>query len=101
MAGIVETKQAFVAVNEIGVYLAGKLKNGFQLSDATDFVAKLVGDAEFQKVLKDAIEGATTIPDELGDIDLAEGLELATLALSYVPKYVEALKNSSDAGEAS
>lgn len=90
--GIKETKEAMVAGNELGIFLASRFKDGIGADDFTAFVAKVTADPAFQKILKDAYEGASEIGAEVRDVDLQEGLELAALQLSYIPRYVEALK---------
>ena len=90
--GIKETKEAFVGVNELSIFLIQRLKDGVSVDDALALFAKLTGDEAFKKVMTDAFNGINQVPAELKAIDLQEGLELASLAISYVPKYVEAFK---------
>lgn len=90
--GVKETREALVGVNEVSLFLAVKLQDGAQFSDATDFYKKLTEDAAFKKVIEDAYEGYDKIPAEVKDIDGAEALELAAVQIEYVPKFIDALK---------
>lgn len=90
--GIKETKEALVGINEVSLFLAEKLKDGVQFTDATDFYAKLTKDEAFKKVVGDAYENYEKIPAEVKDIDAGEGLELAVVQVEYVPKFIAALK---------
>jgi hypothetical protein len=45
-----------------------------------------------KKALVKAVENVTAVPAELADIDLAEGLELGKVQLTYLPKILAALK---------
>lgn len=93
MAGVQETKDVLVAVNEVGLVLVKQLKDGVQLGDFQAFFEKLVSDPDFKAKLAAAYDGALQVPAELTDLDLSEGLALAVTQVSYVPKYVEALKS--------
>lgn len=92
MAGVVETKEALIGVNELALYLISRFKDGLGLDDALDLFAKLASDAQFKEVFSKAIEGIGNVPGEVKDLDLYEGMELAELQIRYVPKYVEAFK---------
>jgi hypothetical protein len=90
--GIKETKEAVVALNEISLFVASRLKDGVGLDDATALFAKVTGDEEFQKLVAAAYENYKAIPAEVKDVDVLEGVELGMLQLGYLPKFVEALK---------
>lgn len=90
--GITETKEALIAVNEIGVFCASKFKDGVQITDFTDFYAKLTADEEFKAKIKVGYDNAKLIPAEIKDLDAGEGLELTSVQVGYVEKYIDALK---------
>lgn len=90
--GIKETKEALIAVNEIGMKIAGLVKDGAQVSDAIALVALVSSDSDLQSKLLAAFQGAAAIPAEIKDVDVNEGVELVVLQASYVPKFIEALK---------
>lgn len=87
-----ETKEVLVAVNEVALYLLGLLKDGVDLSDGVALAAKLAGDEKFRTLLQEAVKGSALIKDEVKDLSLPESLELVMLELSYVPKFLSALK---------
>lgn len=92
MAGIKETKEVMVAANEMALFIVGRLKDGIGVDDAVAAYQKLTQDAEFKKIVMEAHDGMSTIGGEVKDLDIAEGLELAMLQLSYIPKYVDVVK---------
>ena len=90
MAGVKESKEMLVGINEVALYLVTRLKDGIGVDDLLDLVGKLNSDKEFMAKITAAYEGLDQIGDELGDLDLGEGLELAKVQLDYIPKYMEA-----------
>lgn len=93
--GIKETQDLLVAGNEIAVLAVAQLKDGFQLGE--DFAAvwaKIRDNADFRLKMQVAYEGIAAVPAEVKDIDLQEAMILAGVQLSYVPKYIEAIKGS-------
>jgi len=89
---IKETKEALVAANEIGVQATKLFKDGVQVNDFEQFYATFITDADFKAKVKAGWDGRDKISAEVKDIDLVEGLELAQVQLSYVSKFVDALK---------
>ena len=96
-AGVQEISEALVGVNELAVYLAGALKDGFQLDDAMDLWKKLADDDEFKGKLSRAVDGLGHVSAEFKDVDAGEGLELACLQLDYLPKLLDAFKKEPQA----
>lgn len=95
MAGVKETKELLVGVNELALILVARLKDGFQASeDIAAIIAKLQADEDFKAKMKAAYDGVAAIPDEVKDLDLAEGIELALAQAAYVPKILEAAKKA-------
>lgn len=86
--GIKETKEALIGVNEVSLCLAEKFKDGVQVTDFTEFYAKVTSDADFKAKVQAAYENYKAIPDEAKDIDAGEGIELAVVQLDYAPKFV-------------
>lgn len=90
--GIKEMKELLIAVNEVSVLLVKMFKDGVQLADAAALMAAIAASEELKEKLLAAYVGVGQIPAEMKDVDLQEGLELAGVQLSYIPKIVEALK---------
>jgi len=90
--GIGETKDAFIASNELAIFMVERLKDGADIGDAIALLTKLISDDEFQAVLKKALDGADKVPSELHDLSITEGMELAMMAINYVPRYVAAFQ---------
>ena len=91
--GIVELKEALDASLALGVVLTGALKDGAQLEDLSTLWNALSSDQGISDKLQKAWDGATNIGDEIGDLSLEEGVELAGLMLGYVSQFVEALSS--------
>lgn len=89
---IKESKELLVACNEIAIVLIKQLKDGFQPADASELLSKIMLDEELKSKLLEAYLGMSKIKDELKDVQLAEGIELAMLQVQYVPKIIEAMK---------
>lgn len=90
--GIKETNEILVAANEVGVLAVKRLKDGFQFDDFSAFYAAFVNDAEFKAKLQAGWENMGEVPTEIKDIDFTEGGQLIMTQVSYIPKYLEALK---------
>lgn len=86
--GVKETKELLVGVNEVGLALVERLKDGVQLTDAVAFYEKLVSDPAFKSKVFAAYENWQAVPDEVKDLDVGEAVELAGVQLGYIPKYV-------------
>lgn len=93
--GIKETKEVLIGVNELSIFLITLLKDGFQLQqDIAAIIAKLSTDDSFKQKLSEAYAGITSVGNEIKDITVAEGAELAIIQASYLPKIIEALKKA-------
>jgi len=90
--GIKETKEALVGINELGLFFVERFKDGRQMGDFIAFWEKLKNDEEFFQIVQEAYRGIHLVPAEADNLDLKEGLELVTLQLSYIPKFIEALR---------
>jgi hypothetical protein len=92
MAGIKETTEALVGVNEVALVVAERLKDGVQLSDFEAFYSKFTMDTAFKAKLQAAYENYQAIPAEVSDLDLFEGISLVQVQVSYVPRLIAAMK---------
>jgi hypothetical protein len=92
IVGISETKEAVVAINEIGLFCASKFKDGVQVTDFVSFYAELTTNEDFKAKIKAGYDNAKAIPSEIKDIDGGEALELASVQVGYVEKYIAAFK---------
>lgn len=90
--GIKETKELLVGVNELSLVLLKAFKDGIQAKDALELFEAIRSNPELQAKLMQAYEGYGSLPAEMSDVSLAEGLELAQTQLEYLPKILEALK---------
>lgn len=86
--GIKETKEAILALVVLGKVVAGLAKDGLKLDDAVALGAKFASDEAFKKAVLDGVNGIDQVPEEIKDLSLAEGLELA----GVIPQILEALK---------
>ncbi len=88
---IKETKEVLVALNEVTLVIAEALKDGFDATeDLVAILNKLVLDEAFKTKIEDAFENISAIGDELKDIDLNEGIELALVQIGYLPRLLDA-----------
>lgn len=88
MHGVVETKEMLKAVMVLAKVLAGLAKDGIDLSD----IGGLLANEELKSALSLAASGMKEIPEEIKDLDLAEGIELAMALAQELPSLIEALK---------
>ncbi len=82
--GIKETKEAALGAIALGFYIAKLSKDGIDFADLGAFMSKLQNDAAFADKLKVAYEGADKIPQEVGELSLSEGLEIAAAIVPAV-----------------
>jgi hypothetical protein len=92
VATVKETKEALIALNEIGLFLALQFKDGFQSSDFSAMYEKIINDHEFKSKLLLAYENYNSIKSEMDDIDLGEGLELVKVQTEYLPIFIDTFK---------
>lgn len=92
-----ETKEFMIGINEISLLLVQRFSDGMQLDDATAIWDKIRNDPDFRAKVEAAYDNYQLIPKELGDLDMAEGMELGATQLQYVPKFLTALKKSTAA----
>ena len=92
LVGVKETKEALVAFNEIGLFIASRMKDGIDVDDALAVYSKVIADEAFKKMILEAYDKYDQIPAEIKDIDISEGLELVQVQTSYIDKYLETFK---------
>lgn len=93
--GIKELKEALVGVQELSLVLLKHLKDGVQIGqDSAAIFAELLSNEDLKSKLSVAFEGVKHVPAEVKDLSAQEIVELISLELVYVPKFVEALKKS-------
>lgn len=83
--GIKELKEALVYGFAVAGAILAEGKDGFQPSDLSKVVDKLLSDAYIEQ-LKAALEGASAIQAEVQGVDLWEGIELGRFVLAEVKK---------------
>lgn len=94
--GIKETKEALIGAIVLGVFVAERLRDGADLDDAKVLGEKLLLDSAFRKKLQDAVDGMDMIDEEVDDLSLQEGIELAGL----IPEALKILKAGSTKSDA-
>lgn len=90
--GIKETKEMLEGIHEITLFLITIFKDGVDFSDFGAIWDKITDDADFRAKVEAAYEGYKKIPEELKDLELDEGLELAMDQIKLVPRYVDVLR---------
>ena len=90
--GVKELIEALRAAGRITVFLFKRFKDGADIGDGWALMKKLVTDEdpEFKKVIEDGYEGANKIPDEVKDMDVGEGLEVACAAMDVTEQIIDA-----------
>jgi hypothetical protein len=92
MAGIKETQELMVGLNEVALCLIKVLKDGVQLSDVGAILDKLNDDAEFKAKIEAAYQGMGALAGELSDLQVGEILQLARTQIDYIDDYIDAIK---------
>ena len=100
--GIQETKEALVGLNMVSLLLLQKFKDGVQVTDFTEMFTEISTDKEFKEAVEKAYENYKLIPEEVKDIDGAEGAELVVAQLDFIEGFQEAIaKKEEDEEKAS
>lgn len=90
-----ESKEVLGAVAELSVVLIKHLKDGLQLSkDLPAIINELVNNEALKAELEKAFNGIGKVDDELKDLSLEEGVELAMVLALKAPKIIDALKKA-------
>ena len=90
--GIKETEEALQGILMLGLLFWKTFHDGFQMTDIGTMWDTYRNDQAFCDAMKLAYEGYQKIPDEVRDLQLEEALELSTVMISYLPKYLHLLK---------
>lgn len=85
--GIVQLKEALVALAEVGGFVVSRSRDGLGLEDLGALITKFVMDAEFKAKLEAGVKGLDAVPAELGDISLEEALEIISLVVEAAKKF--------------
>lgn len=89
--GTKEIKEAVVALIAIGAFVVSRAKDGVDVADAAALFAKLQ-DSEFLAVVKNGADGIDGIGQEIKDLSIAEGFELAGEVIPEILKAIQSLK---------
>ncbi len=91
--GINETEDVLDAANEIAILIIVILKDGLQYyKDFKTIFEKIRNDEAFRNVLEEAYKNIGAVPDEMGDLDASEIIQLAGIQMKYLPRLLEAVK---------
>lgn len=91
--GIKETKEVLVAVNDLSLeFITVFRKEGMTFKGILQVLADLESHQDLKDALSAAFDNVSAVPEEIKDIDLAEGLQLAEVQLSFIPQVMTALK---------
>jgi hypothetical protein len=82
MSEVLESKEVLVAAVVLGVRIIKKLQKHESL-------LSLLSDEELKALISKAVDGSSKLPEEMKDIDLQGGLELAA---ALIPALVAELK---------
>lgn len=88
--GMKETAEAMIGVNELGLLMINRFRDGVQLGDFNAFWDKFRNDEEFKAKLHAAWEGYNLIPDEMRAAQIRGTVSLMHIQLDYVPAFFEA-----------
>lgn len=92
MAGIKETSELLIGVNEVGIELVRQFKDGVQFADFEAFYMDFMQNSDIKAKVSAAYDNFSAIPSEISDLDVSEVMQLSAIQLSYIPRIVEALK---------
>ncbi len=93
MVGVKESKEAAVALIELGAYVVSLAKDGIGFDDALALAKRYQEDPAFKAKLNAGIEGYDKIPAELKDLTVAEGVELVGAVGIEVVRALQAAVN--------
>lgn len=90
--GIKELKEVTEAILEISLRIIAILKDGYQHSDIPTIFEMLVKDEHIKNKISAAYEGISKVSGELKDLSIAEGVELSTTILQFIPQIIDLFK---------
>ncbi len=83
--GVKETKEVLIALLKISGLLFEQLKDGFQMEDLPVILSKM----GYSPEVRLAMEGLRHVPEEVKDLDMAEGFELAMVVMEELPNVLK------------
>ena len=92
--GIKETKEVLVAVNELALIIIKHVKDGLQVSDVPSIALEMFMNEAFKDAIANAVNNISLVPEEVKDLSVEEGLELAKEQISYLPRLLDGLKKA-------
>ena len=90
--GIKETKELIAGIFAVAALLTERLKDGAQFEDAIAFYTAMATDEAFKAKVIAAYDNAKAIPEEMKDLSMEEGFELAMFILPEVLKIIKSIK---------
>lgn len=87
-----ETKELVVGLLAISALLAKEFKDGVQVADFADIIAKVSANEELKAKIVGAYSGVEKVPSEVKDATVAEVIEILSAALPELLKIIEAVK---------
>jgi hypothetical protein len=85
-------KAVLDGMNEVALEIIKVSKDGIQVKDAAQIVEDILLNSEFKSKLALMVSSFQGAMDEIKDIDIAEGIDLAKFEYDGVKKIIEALK---------
>ena len=89
--GIQETKEAVAGVLVLGAVITKELKNGFDLSDIVAAVNAINADPVKKAVIEAALKDIFKVSEEIKDLSMKEGVEVAGVVIQHIPAILDAL----------
>ena len=93
---IKETKEFVEAMFAISLVLTKHFADGVQGGDFAAIWAEMQSNSELREKLALAYEDYRKIPAEIKDIDIYEGMELATCSVTFIPKLIKVLREAKE-----
>ena len=85
--GIVQLKEALVALAEVGGFVVSRSRDGLGVDDLGALITKFVMEPEFKAKIEAGVKGLDAIPEELKDLSLEECLEILALVVEAAKKF--------------
>lgn len=89
--GIKESKELLIGAMKLTTFIIKRQKDGWGMDDIEAAYEKWVSDPAFKEAMIEMIKGGGEIPKEIKDLDMMEGIELGSLAFSFVKKVIEVI----------
>lgn len=87
-----EIKELIDAIMALSCKIALHLKDGFQWSDLPALLRDWYDDEEFSNLIKKGFLGMNKIPDEMKEISLVDGFDIAAQIIPWIQKLLVELK---------